>query len=55
MNFPNVGCFDKVENSLECAVLIVLINKLGPVSRWNGNENVMKEIVSWSGGNGICD
>ena len=55
MDLPNVGGFDKVENSLECAMLIFLVNKFGPVNRWNGHENVMKEIVAWSGGSGFCD
>ena len=55
MDFPNVGGFDKVENSLECAMLIALVNKFCPVNRWNGNKNVMKEIAAWSGGSGFCD
>ena len=42
VNFPNVGGLDEVEDSLESAVLVVLVDKLGPVSRWNGDENVVK-------------
>ena len=42
MNFSNVGRFNKVKNSLKCAVLVVVVNKLGPVSRGDGDENIMK-------------
>ena len=55
MNFPNVGGHDEMENSLKCAVLIVMVNELGPVSRRNGDENVMKQVVPWCGGGGFCD
>ena len=41
MDLSNVGGFDKVEDSLECAML-------SPMNRWNGNKDVMKEIVAWS-------
>ena len=55
MDFPNVGSFNKVENSLECAMLIALVNKFGPVTRWNGDKDAMKEIIAWSGSGGFCD
>ena len=42
MNFSNVGRLDKVKYSLECAVLVVVINELGPVSGGDGDENIMK-------------
>ena len=42
VNFSNIGGFDKEEDSLECNVLVVLVNKFGPVSKWNGDENVVK-------------
>ena len=42
VNFPNIGGFDKEEDSLECDVLVVLVNKLGPVSSWDGDEYVVK-------------
>ena len=48
MDLSNVGGFDKVEDSLECAMPIVLVNKFGPMNRWNGDKDVMKEIVAWS-------
>ena len=55
MNFSNIGGFDKVEYSLECAVLIVVINKLGPVSRRDGDENIVEQVVPGCVGSGFCD
>ena len=55
MNFSNVGRFDKVKYSLECAVLVVVINELGPVSRGDGDKNIMKQVVAWRVGGGFCD
>ena len=42
VNFPNIGGFDKEEDSLERDVLVVLVNKLGPVSSWDRDKYVVK-------------
>ena len=42
VNFPNIRGFDKEEDSLECDVLVVLVNKLGPVSSGDGGKYVVK-------------
>ena len=42
VNFPNIGGFDKEEDSLECDVLVVLVNKRGPVSSWDRDKYVVK-------------
>ena len=42
VNVSYVVSFDKVECSLECAVLVVVINKFGPVSRGDGDEDIVQ-------------
>ena len=55
MNVSDVGRLNKVEHDLKCAVLIVYVNEFWPVNLRNGDENVMKKVVSWGGCCRFCD
>ena len=50
VNFPDFGGFDKEKNGLEGNALVVLINKLGPMTSWDGDEYVVEKVVAWRGG-----
>ena len=41
VNFLIFRGFDKEEDSLECDVLVVLVDKLGPVSSWDRDKYVV--------------
>ena len=50
VNFPNFERFDEEKNGLEGNALVVLINKLGPMTGWDGDEYVVEQVVAWRGG-----
>ena len=50
VNFPNFGRFDKEKDGLEGNALVVLINKLGPMTGWDGDEYVVEQVIAWRGG-----
>ena len=50
LNFPNFGRFDEEKNGLEGNALVVLINKLGPMTGWDGDEYVVEQVIAWRGG-----
>ena len=46
VDLADLGGFDQEKNSLKCNVLVVLINKSGPVSGWYGYEYVVEQVVA---------
>ena len=50
VNFPDFGRFDKEKDGSECNALVALINKLGPMTGWNGDKYIVKQVIAWRGG-----
>ena len=46
VDFSDLWGFDKEKNSLKCTVVVVLVQKPGPVSGWYGYKYVVEQVIS---------